>query len=118
MLQALTVLAATAAWASAAIPQAAWNQLQASIAGTVVLPSSALYANDTSQWNSRFRHYPAGVVFCNDTNDVAYALKFSQLYVLRCCASVHPSRVRRHRAVFPSDTGSPHLPAVFTCIRV
>lgn len=75
----LLLLAAAAVCVHAAIPPYAWQQLQAAITGSIVLPADAAYSNDTTQWNSRFRHFPAGIVYCNTSNDVALTLKFAQL---------------------------------------
>jgi hypothetical protein len=64
----------------AGIPAQAWAQLADSIAGTILLPNSPGYANATIQWNSRFVTYPVGIVYCNNTEDIAKVLKFAQLY--------------------------------------
>ncbi len=63
------------------IPDEAWQQLEESISGQVVLPASPLYPNASVQWNNRFTTTPAGIVYVTSTGDVAKTLQFAHQYV-------------------------------------
>ena len=61
----------------------AWSALASSLAGRLVLPSSAAYATDRLLYNSKFTHLnPKGIAYCATPDDVARCVDFATTHGL------------------------------------
>jgi len=61
----------------------AWSSLAASLAGRLVLPSSAAYATDRLLYNSKFVDLnPKGIAYCATPDDVARCIDFATTHAL------------------------------------
>src|SRR5665213_1201784 len=57
---------------------AAWSQLGASLAGSLVLPSNPRYAIDRQLYNSKFVNlHPRAIAYCATSDDVARCIEFA-----------------------------------------
>jgi FAD/FMN-containing dehydrogenase len=55
-----------------------WATLAASLAGTLVRPSSRSYAGDRLLYNSKFTNlHPQGIAYCAGAEDVARCVEFA-----------------------------------------